>query len=73
MYPAISDENIHFVGVARAKHVITVAKLNYSNYLPDIKTSVPNVYIINTSHIKDGTLNVNETIRVAENKLEEIL
>ena len=73
MYPTISDENIKFVGVARAKHVITVAKLNYSNLLPDIKTSIPNLYIINTSQIKDGTLNVNETIRVAETKLEEIL
>jgi hypothetical protein len=59
--------------VARAKHVITVAKLNYSENLPAVKTSIPNVYIINTSHIKDGTLNVNETVRVAETKLEEIL
>lgn len=73
MYPAITDANIKFVGVARAKHVITVAKLNYSELLPDIRTSVPNVYIVNTSHIKDGTLNVNETVRVAETKLEEIL
>ena len=73
MYPTISDENIKFVGVARAKHVITVAKLNCSDLLPDIKTSIPNLYIINTSQIKDGTLNVNETIRVAETKLEEIL
>jgi protoporphyrinogen oxidase len=73
MYPSVSDENIKFVGVARAKHVITVAKLNYSNFLPDIVTSIPNLYIINTSHIKDGTLNVNETVRVAETKLDEIL
>ncbi len=73
MYPNICDNNIKFIGVARAKHVITVAKLNYSDLLPDIKTSVSNLYIINTSHIKDGTLNVNETIRVAETKLEEIL
>src|SRR5690606_2614724 len=73
MYPHITDDNIKFAGVAKAKHVITVAKLNYSDLLPDVKTSVSNVYIINTSHIKDGTLNVNETVRVAETKLEEIL
>lgn len=73
MYPSISDANIKFVGVARAKHVITVAKINYSENLPPVKTSVPNLYIINTSHIKDGTLNVNETVRVAETKLKEIL
>ena len=73
MYPWLKDENIKFVGVARAKHVMTVAKLNYSENLPGVTTSVPNVYIINTSQIKDGTLNVNETVRVAETKLEEIL
>jgi protoporphyrinogen oxidase len=73
MYPWLSDDNIKFAGVAKAKHVITVAKLNYSEVLPGIKTSMPGVSIINTSHIKDGTLNVNETVRVAETKLEEIL
>jgi protoporphyrinogen oxidase len=73
MYPAIRDENIQFAGVAKAKHVITVAKLNYSEMLPDIRTSIPGVSIINTSYIKDGTLNVNETIRVAESKLQELL
>jgi protoporphyrinogen oxidase len=73
MYPWITDDNIKFVGAARARHVITVASLGYSESLPGVKTSVPGVYIINTSHIKDGTLNVNETVRVAETKLEEIL
>jgi protoporphyrinogen oxidase len=73
MYPWLTDDNIKFAGVARAKHVITVAKLGYSEILPGVKTSIPGVYIINTSHIKDGTLNVNETVRVAETKLEEIL
>ena len=73
MYPWLTDNNIRFAGVARAKHVITVAKLNYSDNLPGVRTSMPGVSIINTSHIKDGTLNVNETIRVAETKLKEIL
>lgn len=73
MYPWLTDDNIKFAGVAKAKHVITVARLNYSEALPGIKTSMPGVSIINTSHIKDGTLNVNETVRVAETKLEEIL
>ena len=73
MYPWLTDDNIKFAGVARARHVITVAQLNYSDILPGVKTSIPGISIINTSHIKDGTLNVNETVRVAETKLEEIL
>jgi protoporphyrinogen oxidase len=72
MYPWLTDENFKFSGVGRAKHVITISKLGYSEMLPDIKTSIPGVYIVNTAHIKDGTLNVNETIKVAESKLKEI-
>ncbi|GAB2830663.1 NAD(P)/FAD-dependent oxidoreductase [Ferruginibacter profundus] len=72
MYPWLTDDNLKFVGVARAKHVITVLTKDYSVNLPPITTSIPNVYIVNTSYILDGTLNVNETIRVAETKLKEI-
>jgi hypothetical protein len=72
MYPWLTDDNLKFVGVARAKHVITVLTKNYSDNLPGVKTSIPNVSIINTSYILDGTLNVNETIRVADTKLKEI-
>jgi protoporphyrinogen oxidase len=73
MYPFISDENIKFVGIARARNVFALSTLNYSKNLPDIKTSLPGVYILNSAHITNGTLNVNETIQVAENKLNEIL
>jgi len=73
MYPLLKEDNFKFSGVARAKHVITVLNKGYSDHLPEIKTSIPGVYIINSAHIKDGTLNVNETIKVAESKLSEII
>ncbi len=73
MYPQFTDADIKFAGVARARHVITVLAENYSEKLPGIKTTVPGFYIVNTSHIMDGTLNVNETIKVAETKLKEII
>jgi protoporphyrinogen oxidase len=73
MYPWLKEENFKFKGVARAKHVITVSKLGYSDNLPDIKTAIPGVYIVNSAHILDGTVNVNETIKVAESKLVEVL
>ncbi len=72
MYPWLADDNLKFIGVARAKHVITVLTKDYSINLPAVTTSIPNVYIVNTSYILDGTLNVNETIKVAETKLKEI-
>jgi hypothetical protein len=73
MYPSIKEEDILFKGVARAKNVMTVLALNYSELLPGIKTSLPGVYVVNSSQIKDGILNVNETIKVAESKIDEIL
>jgi len=73
MYPWLNENNFKFTGVARAKHVITVLNLGYSDNLPEIKTTIPGVYIVNSAHIKDGTVNVNETIKVAESKLAEII
>ena len=73
MYPWLKDEDILFTGVAKARQVITVLSENYSEKLPEVTTSIPHVYIVNTAYIMDGTLNVNETIKVAETKLEEIL
>lgn len=73
MYPNLKLENIKFAGVARAKHVITVLDKDYTAHLPAIETSMPSVYIINSAHINTGTLNVNETIKVAESKLKEII
>jgi len=36
-------------------------------------TSIPVVYIINSAHIVNGTLNVNETIQLAEKVAEQFL
>jgi protoporphyrinogen oxidase len=73
MYPMLNEQNIKFKGVARARNVIAVSTLGYSDKLPDVKTSMPGVYIINSSQIKDGTLNVNETIKVAEANLQKVI
>jgi len=73
MYPSVSKDDISFCGVSKARNVFTLPTLNYSGKLPGIKTSIENYFIINSAQIINGTLNVNETIQVAENKLEEIL
>lgn len=73
MYPSIAKEDITFCGVSKARNVFSLPTLNYSGKLPGIKTSVENYYIVNSAQIINGTLNVNETIQVAETKLTEIL
>ena len=73
MYPSLNKEDVSFYGVSKARNVFSLPTLNYSGKLPGIKTSIPNYYIVNSAQIINGTLNVNETIQVAETKLAEIL
>lgn len=73
MYPSVNRENILFCGVSRARSVFSLPTIGYSEHLPSVKTAVDNFYIINSAQIINGTLNVNETIQVAESKLMEIL
>ena len=73
MYPQLSDDDILFWGTSKARVVFALPTINYSKNVPGITTSMGNYYIVNSAQIINGTLNVNETILVAENKLKEIL
>lgn len=66
MYPAFAPDDILSFRVSRVRHVFPLPTLDYSKRLPPVKTSVPGVSIINSAHITNGTLNVNETIQLAE-------
>jgi protoporphyrinogen oxidase len=57
--------------ISRVRQVFPLPVLSYSENLPAIKTSVPGLYIVNSSHILNGTLNVNETVQLAEKFLAE--
>jgi protoporphyrinogen oxidase len=73
MYPDFSDNDIISWNVSSARRVFALPTMHYSERLPPITTSMEGYYIINSAQIINGTLNVNETIQVAETKLEEIL
>lgn len=73
MYPFLKEEDILFFGISKARIVFALPGIDYSLKLPGVKTSVPGYYIINSAQIVNGTLNVNETIMVAERKLSQIL
>ncbi|MBD2179050.1 NAD(P)/FAD-dependent oxidoreductase [Pseudanabaena sp. FACHB-1998] len=72
MYPRFERDDVICFQVSRVRHVLAIATLNYSKNLPPIKTSISGVYIINSAHILNGTLNVNETIQLAESALASI-
>lgn len=73
MQPDLKQQDILVRKVAKARFVITIPTMGYSKNLPSHKTSVDNFFLVNSSFITDGTLNVNETLKVANNYLPKIL
>jgi protoporphyrinogen oxidase len=73
MQPSLTDNDILNINVARARYVIALPEMGYSLKLPSFKTSLQNFFIINSSFITDGTLNVNETLKISDNYLPKVL
>lgn len=59
--------------IARARQVMAIPTLDYSNNLAAICTSIPGLYALNSAQIVGGTLNVNETIELAEQHFRETI
>ncbi|MFT5410162.1 MAG: protoporphyrinogen oxidase [Verrucomicrobiales bacterium] len=72
MYPSLEAEDITAFKVSRAKDVLALATENYTANLPPVTTQAGNLHIINSSHIVNGTLNINETIQLAEQAAESL-
>ncbi len=73
MYPHLKNEDISTGKIARAKQVFALSTINYSQNVPPSATSVPGLFIVNSAHIVNGTLNVNETVHLAEKTVHKIL
>jgi protoporphyrinogen oxidase len=73
MYPQFRRENVLVFQVARVREMLALTTLNYSDEaLPPMRTSLPNVFIVNSAQIVNGTLNVNETIGLANASAREL-
>jgi len=55
--------------VSRVRRVFPIATLGYSDTMPPIASSIPGLYLLNSAHIVNGTLNVNETLQLVERGL----
>jgi protoporphyrinogen oxidase len=73
MYPQFSPSSVLSFRVSRVKHVFALSTLNRSGQLPSVVTSIPGVYLVNSAQIVNGTLNVNETVQLAERSARQIL
>ena len=73
MHPDLEEEDVLAFRVSRARHVFALPTLGHSERLPPVATSMPGVYAVNSAHIVNGTLNVNETVALADRVLPSLL
>jgi len=74
MYPRLQAEDIVARKVARARDVLALSTLHYSrDALPPLQTSLPGVFVVNSAQIAAGTLNVNETVGLANRQAQALL
>jgi protoporphyrinogen oxidase len=73
MYPSFKRSDVVAFRVFRARQVLAISTLDYtSKWLPPVKTSLPNVFVLNSGQIANGTLNVNETLGVVHENFAEL-
>lgn len=71
MYPHFKRSDVVTFRISRVRQVFPIPVVDYSTELSDMKSSVAGVHIVNSSHIVNGTLNINETVQLAERFFRE--
>ncbi len=66
MYPGFSRSDVACFRVSRVGRSSPSRRLSYSKRVPPMATSVPGVHLVTSAQIVNGTLNVNETVGLAE-------
>jgi protoporphyrinogen oxidase len=66
VHPGLRREDVVAFRVSRVRHVMALPTLGYSQRVPSLETSVPGLYLAGSAQIVNGTLNVNETVQLAE-------
>lgn len=71
MYPTFERGSVRAIQTARAKYVMALPTLRYSERRPAVCSSIPGVYLLNSAQIVKGNLNVNETLELLDEHLPE--
>jgi protoporphyrinogen oxidase len=71
MYPDFKATQVRAIQTARAKLVMSIPTIDYSQNLPPVIVNEPGLYLLNSAQIVQGTLNVNETLELAKKTLQE--
>jgi protoporphyrinogen oxidase len=73
MYPDFDGRDVLAFQVGRVREMLAVTTLHYSERSrPSLRTSLPNVFVVNSAQIANGTLNVNETLALANSSAQEL-
>lgn len=72
MHPHFDRSQVEAFRVSRVPYVMPVPTLHYSERMPPMRTSVPGLFLANSAHIVNGTLNVNETVLLANRVAKEL-
>jgi protoporphyrinogen oxidase len=65
MHPSFSRDDVRAFKISRVPYVFPVPTVGYSDRLPPMQTSIPGLIMASSAHIVNGTLNVNETVKLA--------
>jgi protoporphyrinogen oxidase len=70
VFPQIAETDVLTARTSKVRAVMAVPALNYSDRVPTIETSIPGLYLVSSANIVNGTLNVNETLQLADRAME---
>lgn len=73
LHPHLTDDDLISFQISRAPHVFTLSTIGYSTLLPEVSTTIEGVHILNSAHVVNGTLNVNEILQLADRELPGIV
>lgn len=73
IYPDFDPTDVLAFRVSRVAEVFPLPTLHYSKQVPPRNLSLDGVHMVGASQIINGTLNVNESVRLAEEAAEEFL
>jgi len=71
MYPTFRPEHVAAARVSRVREVFPIPVLGYSTTVPPVETTIPGLHLVNSAQIVNGTLNVNDTVRLADSAAQK--
>ncbi len=73
MYAHFKRADVVNFKISHVRQVFPLPTIDYSANVPSVETSIDNLFVVNSAQITNGTLNVNETVQLAERFFKNIL